>query len=515
MYAGSWDLMFFLFEKHKIAQGALASLLALMLTGVGGRSALAAPAAALTAAPTATAHAQHVLLISIDGLHQQDLSRYVTSHPDSTLAELSRYGIRYTHAYTPVPSDSFPGTVALISGATPQTSGIYYDDSYDRKLSPAGSKCNKEGASVVFDDSIDRDASQLDGGGAIDPAHLPLDRAHGCKPVYPHDFIRVNTAFEVIKQAGGYTAWVDKHPAYDFVNGPSGSGVDDLYTPEIAAMGEKIAAFPAYDDLKVQAVLNQIAGHHSSGGGQAPVPTLFGMNFQNLSVAQKSGDGYRDAQATSGHAVDEAMHHIDDALGRIVAALQAHQLAQSTLLVITAKHGQSPIDPTRIRRIDGHVLTQMVDGVAPHLLAKSALDDVGLLWLSDARQTQVVAAVLRAHATELGIARVYAGNDMPAGFALAAIDSRAPDLAIETIPGVIYTHGKKIAEHGGFAEDDRHVALLLSRPDLPASVIDTPVGTTQVAPTMLAALGLNPQALKAVQIEHTQALPGLIFVGRQ
>jgi hypothetical protein len=35
------------------------------------------------------------------------------------------------------------------------------------------------------------------------------------------------------------------------------------------------------------------------------------------------------------------------------------------------------------------------------------------------------------------------------------------------------------------------------------------VGTTQIAPTILRLLGLDPQALQAVQIEHTKVLPGL------
>jgi len=42
-----------------------------------------------------------------------------------------------------------------------------------------------------------------------------------------------NTIFEVVRSKGGHTAWADKHPAYDLVNGPSGKGVEDLFTPEI------------------------------------------------------------------------------------------------------------------------------------------------------------------------------------------------------------------------------------------------------------------------------------------
>ena len=51
--------------------------------------------------------------------------------------------------------------------------------------------------------------------------------------MFPHNAIRTNTIFEVVKSKGGHTAWADKHPAYDLVNGPSGNGVEDLYTPEI------------------------------------------------------------------------------------------------------------------------------------------------------------------------------------------------------------------------------------------------------------------------------------------
>ena len=48
--------------------------------------------------------------------------------------------------------------------------------------------------------------------------------------------IRVNTVFEVVKAAHLPTAYSEKRPAYDFLNGPSGKGVDDLYTPEIACL---------------------------------------------------------------------------------------------------------------------------------------------------------------------------------------------------------------------------------------------------------------------------------------
>ena len=75
--------------------------------------------------------------------------------------------------------------------------------------------------------------------------------------------------------------------------------------------------------------------------------------------------------------------------------------------------------------------------------------------------------------------------------------------------GIVYAKPTKLAEHGGMNTGDRHVLMVVSGPGIPVQVEFTPVETTQVAPTILALLGLNPHALTAVQIEGTQVLPGL------
>src|SRR5262249_43820218 len=130
----------------------------------------------------------------------------------------------------------------------------------------------------------------------IDPTQLPLAITSGqCTAVYPHQFIKVNTIFEVIRSHSGHTAWADKHPAYEILNGPSGTGVDDLFTPEVnsndATTGQDttkgFCSIQRNDVLKVQAVLNEIDGFDSTGQNKAIVPTIFGMNFQAVSVGQK------------------------------------------------------------------------------------------------------------------------------------------------------------------------------------------------------------------------------------
>src|SRR5206468_374578 len=89
--------------------------------------------------------------------------------------------------------------------------GANAQNSYDRSLSPPASDCSKIGTAVVFDSSIDKNRDAVDGGGGIDENKLPRNPNNHCAPVFPHNFIRVNTIFEVIKESGRRTAWSDKH----------------------------------------------------------------------------------------------------------------------------------------------------------------------------------------------------------------------------------------------------------------------------------------------------------------
>src|SRR5262249_24598960 len=197
-------------------------------------------------------------------------------------------------------------------------------------------------------------------------------------------FLRVNTVFEVAWKAGLYTAWSDKHPAYDIVNGPSGKGVIDLYTPEIAATDGTLLGTEAYDDLKVQAILNEIAGKDHTGTKAAPVPAIFGMNFQAVSVTQKlTGDGYLDSTGTPSPELQAALDHTDQSLGKMLAALDQQKLLSKTIIILTAKHGQSPIDPNKYQKVPASTITNVVNGVQPGLLAQATTDDVALLWLTD------------------------------------------------------------------------------------------------------------------------------------
>src|SRR5882762_5898181 len=111
------------------------SVLAAACTGLGLLGVAVVPGAA---AHTPHHQARHVLLISVDGLHQSDLAYYVAAHPHSALADLVGGGTEYTRAKTTLPSDSFPGMIAQLAGGGPGTAGVYYDDTYNHDLLPPG-----------------------------------------------------------------------------------------------------------------------------------------------------------------------------------------------------------------------------------------------------------------------------------------------------------------------------------------------------------------------------------------
>lgn len=127
-------------------------------TLAAGTFAAAAQADDLQAGPY-----KHVLLLSVDGLHETDLANFIAANSDSALAGLAAHGVHYAAASSAKPSDSFPGLLAIVTGGSPRSTGVYYDDSYDRSLSPPGSKCATVGTEVVYDESIDKKPDAMDG----------------------------------------------------------------------------------------------------------------------------------------------------------------------------------------------------------------------------------------------------------------------------------------------------------------------------------------------------------------
>jgi hypothetical protein len=537
----------------------------------------------------------HVLLISIDGMHAVDYENCVASDTCPTLAALGKTGVNYTRTTTSRPSDSFPGLMALVTGGSPRTVGAFYDVAYDRVLAPpktgtgnglAGGNCIQgqiNGTQTEYEEGVEFDETKVNGGGpyamfdggvlSINPDRLERDPFNGCKPVYPWNFIRTNTIYGVIHSTGGFTAWSDKHPVYAVVSGPTGTNsptnVDDYYAPEVNSSVVNIPNFKTvngtdcsgisantsgdwttdfdsikcYDQLKVNAVVNWINGKDHLGTAKAPVPVIFGMNFQAVSVGQKLIEngvkgGYTDAAGDPTPSMLGEIKFVDDAIGQMVAALKHQGLLESTTIIITAKHGQSPIDTHRFFPVPGHsgnngmppsqILAALLPASATSGLGL-AEDDISQLWLTNSSDTNKAVGLLEDNAAAAGIGQILYGASINTIFNPPGVpnvpgpccrlreggDPRTPDIVVLPNFGVVYTGStKKQSEHGGFAWDDTNVMLLVSNPDIEARTIHSFVETAQVAPTILQILGLDPNKLDAVRKEGTPVLPGLSFAGQ-
>ncbi|KAL3133692.1 hypothetical protein ABBQ32_008192 [Trebouxia sp. C0010 RCD-2024] len=529
----------------------------------GPKVSLAASSLSAYGAANAAIHVSNTLLVSVDGLHSSDLTAYIALEPSSTLARLAMQGVIYPNAYLPGPSDSFPGILALTTGNNATVTGVYYDDSYDRNLYPAGScailnsgkPTGPNGTECLFSELQDIETFSIGGapgvgaynglatnvttlqtdfptqglnGTSVNESALPLDAT--CKPVHAYSFNQANTVFQVARDAGMRTAWIDKGPYYELVQGQNGTGVMDLYTPEISCqcgdnetgipstaitdgtgvdLAKNVTAARAYDELHVQAVLNQINGKHSSGNYAAQIPNLFGLNFQAVSVGQKYA-GYQNNGTTFSPGLKANLDYVDQSLARILAALQSSGNAASTALIITAKHGQQPtasnatlISPTPIATA---LASQNIS------VAQFTTDDIGLLWLTSSEQTTIALAYLRSLAqnSSYGILDV----NEPAYYGLVSnVVGRTPDLVMVPQPGVVFASpSKKLSEHGGLLQPDVNVALMVYAPDLvtAGTIYNETVSVSQVACTSLSMIGVPCSTLTA---GYAQALPGLTATG--
>ena len=444
------------------------------------------------------------------------LDRYVKLHPTSALAGFAAHGVTYTSAYATMPSDSFPGLLALITGGTPRTTGVWYDAAFARDLAdPKECRQGTAATGMEYDYSEAINVAENARDTMIDPKKLAADPAQACAPVFPHQLLRVNTVFEVAKQAGLRTAWSDKHPAYDLVQGPFGKGVDDLFVPEInvADTTDSVEKTIAYDTTKVDAVVHELKGFDHTGSAKVGVPAVLGMNFQAVSVAQKlKGNGYLDAAGEPSPGLAAALDATDRSLARLASTLETEGLAPSTLVIVSAKHGQTPIDPARRRIVDGKSIKRTIEAVAPGSIASITTDDVALIWLTDKAKTETVAKALQEKASELAVDTILWGTELAKTLAVPATDSRAPDVGDPTRVGrhLHQADGDQIAEHGGGAGDDRHVALLGVEPGPHRKERYRPGGDHPGRPHASAALGLNPQMLQAVVAEKTEPLQEVI-----
>jgi hypothetical protein len=436
---------------------------------------------------TPTDHpAQHILLLTVDGLHASDLASWVLRHPHSALANLSAQGVTYTNARTPA-ANATGGLLALATGGTPISTGILAGVGYDHALSPPGSHCRTRGTGFVLERMM---ATR-----GIDMTAMPLDRSRGCMPMRPHDLLRVNTIFEIVHEKVGPTAWAANGAATtDLLSGPSGKGLDE-------------AVARTNDTARVEAVLHWIDGRDAGGLQPKPVPALFGMSFSGVLETQTGSASYTDLLGTPSAKLEQSIADVDSKIGRLVSELKRQKLDRTTWVFVTAAFGGARDKPQRWIPLSR--LADAADTVKPGVVAQTAGGSAAMVWLNDRSQTRAVAEAYSRSASRLGIRAVVCEERLSLTLNAPETDSRMPDILLEAQPGVVWSGPEAMEGYGGTSDDATHVPLLVSGVQLTARKDPTLVPTTQIAPLLLRALGLEKFDLEALHREHTPALPGV------
>lgn len=487
----------------------------------------------------AVQHYDHVLVLSIDGLHEADLASPALAAYLPNILAFQQSAVTFDNAHTVSPSDSFPTSLSYFTGAKPSTAGVYYDDTFNRALySPGSSPASEAGTEVAWSEVIDKNKNTLGAGGAADASSintglLPQRLVNGVlQPVMPHDILKVNTVFEVAHNAGLQTAYIEKHPSYEIYNGPSGQGLSDFYAPESNAkvaisngtlvdanngtrVTKSLPLSEAYDDLRLKALLNQIHGQDSRGLGSPGTPAIYGMNLIALNTAQKDpspAGGIEIDPITNqeivGADLATALQHTDANFGQIINALKSTGQFNSTLVVLTAHGGNSPRIGSAYNIAPGALTTPLINSGIGVKFANQ--DDSVLVWLTDHSQAALAASIIPTIDPQHVESVLFGNSLMAAGFGNPLTDERAPDLVINLTPDALVGSGKR-AEHGGSHEDDTHVALLVGSgglaDNLKGSISDEFVMQQQIAVTTLEALGLDPNLLQGAMLDGTTALP--------
>ena len=374
---------------------------------------------------------RHVLLVSIDGMHALDLANCSGENGGAvtcpTLKALAKTGLVYTQASTSKPSDSFPGLTALVTGGTPKSTGAFYDVSYDRALSPPTQTtpygipggpdlCPKSWARRS---ASTRRSTPTTRGWTAAAASTPTSaarseerlRARLSAQFHPreHDvrgrsgrrrLHRMVGQAPVLRtrqrqQRPGRRRFLCARNQFDPGSAPQVTSMKCSPLPDQTAVPIPTRGRTASrTSSATTASRSRRSSTRSTEGPQrrvhTPVPTLFGMNFQAVSVGEKlvETSTRRPAAIMTPSARLQALANgivrrcIDR---RMVSELKDDTSSTSTTIIITAKHGQSPIDPNRVLRIPADNASKAPPSSLITPAPVQALeDDVSLLWLQNA-----------------------------------------------------------------------------------------------------------------------------------
>ena len=388
---------------------------------------------------------KHAVLIFIDGFRADLLDPELAPH----IAALGRAGVLFADAEVGFPSDSMPGILGPLTGASPKGTGIPYDEYYDRHYKLA----------IEITETV-----------TVPPG------------LRPHDLLKVPTLFEAAKAKGLKTAFISKHIGYEILQGPSGKGVDQLELPESA---DWKGPFTDYDAKNFETLTGWVGKDGADIAGIYAIAANYAMKDHGVAAAETRA----------------AVTDIDAQVGKIVDAVKAGGRYDDTVFVVMDDHGDT--DTPNAVASKGDVVGFLAEkGIKA---AKITAADVMLAWLADSSQAQQAVALLDTPEAKekFGVDKVLGPDAIKAMGDFA--DDQMPDFVLLVKPGVVYTKlpSKKKAEHGGAFDSDRRVAFVMAGPGVKsAAVVDAKVNIFATAPTLAKLLGLSlPTATSPVLTE--------------
>lgn len=200
------------------------------------------------------------------------------------------------------------------------------------------------------------------------------------------------------------------------------------------AWNASFANVQCYDALKVKALLNQIAGKTHTGA-RAMIPALFGMNFQSVYIGQSVAEpgvgsgGYQNAGALPSPELLKEIESVDASIGDIVGALKSAGVYDDTLLIVTAKHGASPIDPSSYVADGNNTPATLLGSAIPY--SESPLnttgigateDDVSVLWLKPGASITAAVELLESNAAAIGLGQIFYGPTLWLNYGIGGLD---------------------------------------------------------------------------------------------
>jgi len=194
------------------------------------------------------------------------------------------------------------------------------------------------------------------------------------------------------------------------------------------------------------------------------------------------------------------LEYLDGLVGDLLKALDDLGIRQRTAVIVSADHGFSDVDPTRlvapVADVGGHRLEALAARGIEHYLTNTGGSSMGVYVRDKGRVADAVAA-LRA---EPWCEAVYcqdakAACDRTLESLHAYFPGRSPDLMVDLDDDAALNFAQP-GQHGSLRHDDMAIPLILSGAGVAAGKVAGEARLVDVAPTVMRLLGLPPEGLR-------------------